>query len=278
MSSNGNVVVGNVGAQPFRWEQSVGLQPITGLPNGFAFSADVVSGDGRAIVLNAQPSQAEGVYYSNLIPGNAFQWTATAGLTELAHLAGDAYSHGTASSFDGTTVVGNSVSIGPQGTYENHAMRWNLGVASQLDAPVGFSFSMAKDVSSDGKLVVGTASGQAERLPYDLLLDPASESFVFPVVPTSDRAVIWDANGHAFDLKTFLESRYGLGPRLAGWLLTDATSISDNGSVIAGRGIDPQRQSAIWVAELAIPEPHSAMIAVAAIALLVVHGQRSSRR
>ena len=53
-------------------------------------------------------------------------------------------------------------------------------------------------------------------------------------------------------------SDVGLGSALAGWALTEATAISDDGLVIVGGGINPSGQYEGWFA--VIPEPGTATL------------------
>jgi hypothetical protein len=58
------------------------------------------------------------------------------------------------------------------------------------------------------------------------------------------------------DLKDVLEKDFNLS--LTGWKLINATSISDDGSVICGNGINPQGLTEAWVAT--IPEPATLLL------------------
>jgi uncharacterized membrane protein len=64
----------------------------------------------------------------------------------------------------------------------------------------------------------------------------------------SDEAVIWDAAHGSRSLADVLASDYALP--LPGWKLLRATSISDDGRVIAGTGVSPQGATRAWVVRL----------------------------
>ena len=50
----------------------------------------------------------------------------------------------------------------------------------------------------------------------------------------------------------------GLGPKLAGWKLSDAVGISADGQVIVANGKNPAGTASTWIA--IIPEPASGML------------------
>jgi hypothetical protein len=52
-------------------------------------------------------------------------------------------------------------------------------------------------------------------------------------------------------MKAWLTDEHGLGEDLAGWRLTDAAGISDDGLTIAGNGVNPQGNDEGWVVKLA---------------------------
>ena len=62
--------------------------------------------------------------------------------------------------------------------------------------------------------------------------------------------MIWNAKHGMRNLRDVLVNDFGLGPSLAGWTLWEATSISDDGLVIAGTGRNPGGQGEGWVANL----------------------------
>ena len=210
ISNDAGVIVGNVGAQPFRWDQAFGMQAINGLPSGYPFSADAISSDGQVIVLNAQPGIAD-LASTNALRGNAYT-LASSGLSELKQLTGDSYSHAVASSFDGSTIVGNSLLAISSYETTSHAVKWHGTVPSELGSLTGYGFSTARDVSSDGRFVVGLVYNQDLVYPFSKIFGP-NVILGLPMLnllETSSRAVIWDENGNVSDLKSFLSSRYGL--------------------------------------------------------------------
>jgi len=71
-----------------------------------------------------------------------------------------------------------------------------------------------------------------------------------------ERAFIWDAPNGMRDLRDVLVSDCGLD--MAGWTLTEAWDVSDNGLVVVGYGTNPSGQTEAWRAVL--PEPGSCVL------------------
>ena len=281
MSADGSVVIRNLGATPFRWEESNGLTTVEGLPTGFAFTASKVSGDGRMAVLNAQPGFTHGgvLLDLNTPRGNAFSWTEETGLTELPQLPGDEFSTAHAASFDGSAVVGTS-NIIVNHSLRGRAIRWENGDLSRLAPLAGFEWSTALDVSANGQLVVGeayNATSETGRFEPLRLNNSSETTSISPFSPPSEeppsQAVVWNGIGEVFDLKNLLVTRHGLAPQLEGWLLTTASLISDDGFTIAGRGIGPNGISEAWVLRLdrplVAPEPSSVALLLIGVALAI---------
>ena len=87
--------------------------------------------------------------------------------------------------------------------------------------------SQAWDASADGSVVVGSANGNV-----------GSEAFV------------WDAAFGMRELSTVLAN---LGVDTAGWQLTEAVGVSDDGRTVVGVGLNPSGFTEAWIA--VIPEP-----------------------
>jgi hypothetical protein len=111
------------------------------------------------------------------------------------------------------------------------AVIWdNAGITGLGDLPGGRFISVARAVSGDGSVVVGSADTGAV---------PASDS---------NTAFIWDSIHGMRALQDVLQSEYGLD--LSGWWLLDAKDISDDGRTIVGVGINPNGDAEAWVAIL----------------------------
>jgi uncharacterized membrane protein len=143
-----------------------------------------------------------------------------------------------------------------------------------LDLVDGFDGSIARDVSADGSLIVGEV--------YDHVVEPNFGLIEFDwsapitLAKGDSRAVLWNATGDVFDLKNYLANRFGLGDELSGWHLATANLVSDDGEVIAGHGINPDGDHAIWIITLSVPEP-TAPVFLASVGLLslLVHRGRN---
>jgi probable HAF family extracellular repeat protein len=178
----------------------------------------------------------------------AFVWTSGGGLVALGDLPGgnfDSYANDV--SADGSTVVGKGASASG-----DEAFLWTSGggMVGLGDLPGGGFYSEAHATSADGSIVVGETSLQA--LPYN-------------------GAFIWDATNGMRDLTLVLTD---LGLDLTDWVLTSARGISDDGRVIAGRGINPNGDDEAWIAVLgdpapAIPVPALSPVATAILASLL---------
>ena len=57
-----------------------------------------------------------------------------------------------------------------------------------------------------------------------------------------DAAFIWDELQGMRSLQQLLIDDYGLGSSLAGWILTNAVDVSDDGSNVVGTGLNPDGQ------------------------------------
>lgn len=240
MSAGGSVVVGSVGEVPYRWTAAEGLQTFADLPDDANLGATAISADASTILLDGVPGRYELIVAGDPVQ-NALRWTASDGAVELEPLAGFASSNAVALSHDGVVVVGNSVShspidLDPDRLPTNRATAWIGSEVIALDTTTGTSSAL--DVSADGTMIVGTLDPT----------NPQTDAFFLP------EAMLW-REGQAYRIQDVLADEYGLGGELAGWSLTSATAISDNGRVIAGEGIAPDGQRAAWVTVLAVPEP-----------------------
>jgi probable HAF family extracellular repeat protein len=247
---------------PFLWTSSQGVVDLGELPGvedrGYGID---VSADGTVVVGGVGDTFFGSAYGS---PIQAFRWTAGAGMQGLGDLNGGAFrSFATAVSPDGQVVVGEATSFGDVG---GQAFRW-----TEETGMVGLGFfedriqSTARDVSSDGNVVVGYG--------YGLLADPRAFRWtpetgmahlnfqVAEAVTGNGRtivgssqgafggtaAVIWNAESGIRDLREFLIDEHDLAQALAGWQLTSALDISADGRTIVGLGENPAGYREAWV-------------------------------
>ena len=278
VSGDGSAIVGrslsSIGSEPFvhrSVDGMIGLGMFPGANPSFAQGeAYAASADG-AVVVGVTDGPFPQFY-------RAFRWTASEGLVDLGSLGGsrsDAY----AVSADGSVIVGQS---------GIEAFRWTqaTGMIGLGDLPGGTFNSRANGISADGSVIVGTGrtaepNGRAFRWTQatgmvNLGLAPGANGSNASdvsangeiIVGTSEtrqglRAMIWDSTRGTRDLQTVLTQELGLD--LAGWQLSAATGISDDGMVIVGYGSHAGRNEA-WIAT--IPEPSPALLLAWGLAVI----------
>jgi len=225
INADGSVVVGGSysasGFEAFRWTQAGGMVGLGDLPGGaFSSEAVAVSASGEVIAGNGSANSG----------GQAFRWTAADGLVGLGLMAGGSFTNARSISADGAAIVGWGDDVNAGG---NQAFRWTEaeGFVGLGDLAGGTVHSVAMDVSADGSAVVGLATAAQ-----------------------GSTAFVWDAARGMRSLLDVLTQDYGLD--LAGWRLTFASGVSDDGLVIVGAGINPNGDAEAWIASLrATPEP-----------------------
>ncbi|TWU22594.1 PEP-CTERM sorting domain-containing protein [Bythopirellula polymerisocia] len=239
LSADGSTIVG--GFQPGEFQNAIAfhwsggtLTQIDDTAEASAVSADGSVVVGTDLILGTPPATNE-----------AFIWTAVDGLTRLGFLpGGSGDSSATGISADGRVVVG----AGNNSSGFAEAFRWTEGggMVGLGDLPGGMFQSVASDTTADGGIVVGNSI-------VGLITSPLG------VGPDFD-PFIWDESHGMRNLVDVLTNDYGLGSELADWNLTDATAISDDGTVIIGYGINPNGKFEGWIAQ--IPEPCTALLGV----------------
>ena len=196
VSGDGQIVVGDGGARPFRWTSATGIVDMGTLPGHAAGGAYGANRDGSVVV---------GYSGAGLV---AFpvRWT-TSGIESLGLPAGATSAGAYGVNSDGTVVVG----LGSAAGGFQRAFRWVEGVGMQdLGLFPGGTSSNATAVSGAGDRVVGAGAA-----------------------PPGSRAFYWNATIGMVDLNVWLPSQ---GTDLTGWVLTRATAISEDGTVIVGDG------------------------------------------
>ncbi len=259
MSSDASVVVGAYDNEPFLWKEEAGLLSLAGLGPDPGYSPVTISGDGKAVILrdgapvtlgadiviadpNAEPPPP---------PRNPIRWTEGRGVEEMTTLVDARSSNIRKTSFDGSVTIGTSY-FDFGGPYA--ATVWRETTPHKLQIPEGYWSTYANDLTANGTTFVGGATVLVDEEP---VVSTDQVSLLLPGVLRQyyeSQAVIW-RDGEPDILRDVLEHEYNLGSQIEGWLLTSATAISDDGTVIAGRGIDPEGNSASWVAVLVVPEP-----------------------
>jgi len=141
----------------------------------------------------------------------------------LPFLPGDDLAFGLSTTPDASVIVGWSTSA--SGTAPLHGFRWSADSGTQTlgTLPGQQGDTIPAGVSADGRVIVGTAGGEA---------------------------FIWTVDWGIWPLKDILEC-LGVGDPLPGWTLISATAISADGRVITGLGINPDGQTGAWRVVLA---------------------------
>ncbi len=248
LSADGSVIVGNVDEdQGFLWSVSSGFEAVLGIVQlggvdaagttavGTKTTGSLQYPEFRAVLIdeNGSITRDMGNAFGTSISGNgtsaagvnlgggapqfntAFRSTGPGAFELLGRLPGQDYSAPNAVNADGSVIVGRS-GFGniDYAAAPAHAFRWSTSDGLQdLGVLPGSNRSDAFAVNGDGTLIVGESRDWM-----------AAE---FP------RAFLWSDDSGMLDLNEYLPT---IGFNLDGWLLTSATGISADGSVIVGEG------------------------------------------
>jgi probable HAF family extracellular repeat protein len=253
VSADGKVIVGgsssaNGHSEAFFWTSGEGLVGLGDLPGGeFSSTATGISADGSVVV--GVGTSEQGI--------EAFRWTASAGMVPLGDLPGGFFGSGAdAISGDGSTIVGSGRSVLSGGALE--AFRWTdaLGMQALGDLPGGDFYSAARATSYDGTIVLGFGSSAAGTM-----------------------AFVWDEAQGMRDLQEVLTAHHDLGNAMAGWQLSSASGISDDGLSLVGWGSNPDGNTEAWLVRLdrplTAPEPGTLTLFLAGIASVTRSRRRS---
>ncbi len=238
VSAAGSVIVGQTisdhGLEAFIWTTANGMRGLGDLPGGSFFSeANAVSADGTRIAGRATGERGE----------EAFLWDAEQGIVGLGFLDEDApWSRAMAMSPDARFIVGESAT-----TAGTVAFLWTPagGMREIGDLPGGIGLSVADAVSADGSVIVGVGHDDAGQ-----------------------HAIYWSEPTGLITVADLLE-RQGLADQLAGWRLTYAHDLSDDGRVIVGEGWNPQGEYEAWRA-VVNPVPEPSALSLGGVALLAL--------
>ncbi|MCI0630443.1 MAG: hypothetical protein L0Y44_07295 [Phycisphaerales bacterium] len=275
-SADGSVIVGasclpdslNENGSPFRWTQETGMVWLGALGFSSGGVARGVSSDGSVVVGYSRSALDE-------IP--AFRWTAETGMISLGDLPGGAFnSQAGGCSGNGAIIVGlASTSASPY----NRSFQWTQSTGMTELVPTSFR---DVNISRNGQFAIGGNNGRGARLNLvtgELLIIPhvaipglttdsdlawasnADGSVVVGMHNLSQllgfmgRAFMWDAEHGTRIIRDVLIGEFGLASELAGWELSNATTVSDDGSIIAGYGFAPSGEQAAWIVTLPAPCP-----------------------
>jgi uncharacterized membrane protein len=240
VSEDGSVVVGNAFGTPFIWTAS-GTSALGVLPPGaISGTAWGMSGDGTVVAGRVAYPTGQGI--------QGYRWTAATGIVPLGSVPGDTFPP--SSFFEGVSADGSTL----VGSADAGAVAWAQGEGFLMLGNAGGVSSSARAASGDGSVIVGFASFLSDTEPLGIAL----------------RATVWDVESGNRLLEDILANDYGID--LAGWELTLASGISDDGRVIVGIGTNPDGVREGWI--VTVPEPGTAVLL--SVGLLVL-GMRRAR-
>jgi uncharacterized membrane protein len=266
VSFDGSVAVGrSLGPHPqvaARWVEGSGVQLLGSLLPG-ASVAFGVSANGETVVGISFSASPGPTCNPNLPPPwtttQAFRWTASSGMVGLGFPIPGPLPASSAKciSNDGAVIGGRATNDSDcANSLDSYAIAWTNGVPAIIGATGVEGAGDVIDVSPDGIALVGSDFNglflniNGTHVPFAGLYPAAVSTGGQRVVGSTisgTAAMVWDSGSGARNLREVLINDYGLGAELNGWTLTHANGISDDGSVIAGRGIHNGVTEA-WVA------------------------------
>jgi hypothetical protein len=223
VSGDGRVVVGNAG-DAARWTEELGLE-LLGFPpdSPDVTEAEAISADGGIIV-------GDSIVRPN---GTPVRWVGESLEAEVLFLPGPGeFANVSVAdiSSDGNVVVGNLSGL----SISRQVFRWTEE-DGRINAPnpVGAQALGVTAVSGDGAVMVGSASPAFEPLPGDI-----------------SAAIIWDElQGWRSIRQILVDSAVDI----AGWSSLSPADVSANGTVIVGKGINPEGHGEAWLIDLSNP-------------------------
>ncbi|MFO0836084.1 MAG: hypothetical protein U0638_14020 [Phycisphaerales bacterium] len=178
-------------------------------------------------------------------------------------------------SADGTLITGSSRVIDPNGPiqFPDHAVFWKDGVLHDLGIPAGSQRAFCGPVSPDGTTIVGiheTNGGFGDRVfvwtqeTGVVLVPPPPGAYHHWArdIAADNQTIVGQVSPAFGDFYAFLSSPAlgtvdlnaylpTLGIDLVGWQLWEATSISADGTIIAGNGLHNGVEEA-WIVDLGL--------------------------
>ncbi len=240
LSADGRVATGwsSPSGTSFLWTRAGGRQDLPTV----AGSSAAISGDGTTIA-----GRAAG--------GVAFRYAGPGTYQPLPAPTGFANNQADGVSGDGSVVVGTGLS----GSSSAMAWRWTQGTGTQALGRTrpGHSASFAQAVSRDGQTIVGWsggggAAGEAFRWTPSSGLQalplPIGNIFGTQATATNhDGSLIAGFSGDNPALVWHNGGSPTLLPQLAGWGIMVPHGISDDGTVVAGEGTNPNVEQEAWI-------------------------------
>ena len=268
VSFDGSVAVGRVVSgvqQAARWVEGSGVQVLGSLFPGSSSVAFGVSADGELVVGHSTSLSPGPLCNPNAPPPwltpQGFQWSASGGMVGLGFPIPGAgpQSYAFCISNDGTVIGGKAnVDSDCANSMDSFAITWTNGAHQIIGATGMEGPGQVTDVSPDGTALVGFDFNG----PFIIINGAPIASVGFTPLGVSTgghkvvgsaiggtQALIWESASGVRNLQDVLVNDFGLASELTGWTLTHAAGISDDGTVIAGRGIHNGNTEG-WVAIL----------------------------
>jgi probable HAF family extracellular repeat protein len=218
VSSDGSVIAGNGGKEAFYWTKSKGIRGLGFLSGKDSSCIQAISADGLIAVGLSSKASGDAM--------EAVRWTEKDGMVGLGFLPGHKASFCNGISPDGSVILVTSY-LSDNNAY---ACRWTIANGMEnLGRLPGKSTMHPSGASTNGKIIVGSG--------WD--------------TQYIGQAFIWDSVHGIRDLKTVLQTEYGLN--LTGWKLTDPSTITPDGKVIVGQGTNPSGKQEAFRAVLGNP-------------------------
>ena len=153
------------------------------------------------------------------------------------------------------SLIGGGCSFDVCNRFNSTPVTWSGGSIGLAGAPNGG----IGEISPDGIAIAGISAGAGfiringitTTLPGSMVAYAVSYGGLRAAGTTltaPQTAMIWDATNGTRNLKTVLETDFGLD--LTGWTLGQARGISGDGSVIVGYGTNPSGQQEAWMAHV----------------------------
>jgi uncharacterized membrane protein/uncharacterized protein YhjY with autotransporter beta-barrel domain len=226
-----------------RWTDGV-VEVLDSLPGGHYERANAVSADGSIVVGAGQTSQGFGL---------AVWWDANGAVTVLDYYHDQVASLAVDVSADGSIAVG----LGREGAFANKGVRWDIAANTFIEleslSADPYADVYVKAISDDGLVIVGNAindSVQTQAVRWNAQNEITALAYLRPfhtsasanavsadgsivVGRSGAEAVRWLESGDVESILTWLT---GAGVDMAGWDLSEASGVSDDGRTIVGQG------------------------------------------
>lgn len=253
VSYDGSVVAGSLNGSAYRWTASSGMVGLGSLPASYSYSVSGISSDGSVIAGTGKGTTDPDIT-------QAYKWTAPTGIVGLNTSAippSNPETSATGISPDGTAVLGISP-IGNTSGYWAADGSWVDLFGSVFERPT-FASTDASVIGGDAQhrdIFRWTASEGFQYLNIESMesfangISADGSILVGSVFSTAnDGEWIWDEVNGTRSIRSMLVAE---GLDLSGWSLYSARSISADGSIITGSGLNPSGQTEAWIADFSV--------------------------